>query len=421
MGEWMVLYGGVLAGAPEREREVSMLRVSSGEWVSLPCSGAAPSGRAWHSATAVGETMLLVYGGSNGKKLFGDVHSLDLAEWLGDMRGGAHARWTKLQCDGEAPPPRMGHTAVLMAGERLWLYGGFVKGGAKKEKGAAPPASAVHELDLAALCWRSVALAAAADGDGAPVRARLGSCAFEHGGAALVFGGSVDGCAVNELVALDGTALTAARVDAAGAAAVTPRHSAAAALCAADDYAIIHGGCECWPLEGGGTHNRVLHDVLLLDLRAMAWAVLAPAGPAPGLRFKHSLCAVAAASGNGGRRAVLFVFGGSDGAAQSDDAVPPSEQLWRLDLHLPPRPAKDVTPQLLRRPRRRRPPPRAAGGARAGGDDGQDEPGGDDGSVQRVPRRRYGRLVRRLRVRAAKGRAFLRSARAAAPSFDKGR
>ena len=87
----MVLYGGVLAGAPEREREVSMLRVSSGEWVSLPCSGAAPSGRAWHSATAVGETMLLVYGGSNGKKLFGDVHSLDLAEWLGDMRG-ARAR-----------------------------------------------------------------------------------------------------------------------------------------------------------------------------------------------------------------------------------------------------------------------------------------------------------------------------------------
>ena len=68
VGEWMVLYGGVLAGAPEREREVSMLHVSSGEWVSLPCSGAAPSGRAWHSATAVGETMLLVYGGSNGSR-----------------------------------------------------------------------------------------------------------------------------------------------------------------------------------------------------------------------------------------------------------------------------------------------------------------------------------------------------------------
>ena len=250
----------------------------------------------------------------------------------------------------------MGHTAVLMAGERLWLYGGFVKGGAKKEKGAAPPASAVHELDLAALCWRNVALAAAADGDGAPVRARLGSCAFEHGGAALVFGGSVDGCAVNELVALDGTALTAARVDAAGAAAVTPRHSAAAALCAADDYAIIHGGCECWPLEGGGTHNRVLHDVLLLDLRAMAWAVLAPAGPAPGLRFKHSLCAVAAASGNGGRRAALFVF--PAGATAPRRATTPCRRRsscggsTSTSRHDPRRTSRR---SCSRRPRRRRP------------------------------------------------------------------
>ena len=113
---------------------------------------------------------------------------------------------------------------------------------------------------------------------------------------------------MNELLALSSTprlatsttsptsansaASTISRVQAVGRAAVTPRHSAAATRSPCRRYAFVHGGCECDKELG---LNRTLGDLLQLNLQTYTWAVLTPVkgAIAPGLRFKHSLFAVA--------------------------------------------------------------------------------------------------------------------------------
>ena len=75
VGDWLFLFGGVQPEDVSRERELSCLNVHTHQWHPLPCAGTPPTGRAWHSAAAVGDRLLL-FGGSNGRKLFGDLHEL---------------------------------------------------------------------------------------------------------------------------------------------------------------------------------------------------------------------------------------------------------------------------------------------------------------------------------------------------------
>ena len=341
LGEWAILYGGIQPDQANRERELSCIHTRTCRWFRLPCTGTAPSGRAWHSAAGLDGDRMLLFGGSNGRKLFGDLHELTV-----DFSDGIEptgAAWSKPATTGETPPSRMGHTSAIVPGGRLWMFGGFTKASANKGY-----AGELFELDVATMDWHR--LDPRQDDGGPPIPGRLGASGFMHGDSFVVFGGSINGKAVNELLTISTDARVALRpVQAAGAAAVTPRHSAAVALSADRRVALLYGGCECDKETGT---NRVLGDLLLLELATFTWTVLKPAKGVPslpGLRFKHTLCAVDA--GGGGSQAAVLLYGGSDGVNAAASSTEADSQLWRLRLTLPD-------------------PPAAAAAATAGGDGG---------------------------------------------------
>ena len=307
VGEWILLVGGVQPNQVSREREVSCIHRTGKWWHQLQCAGNAPTGRSWHTATVVGDGQVLIFGGSNGRKLFDDLHQLQLT--LGeDDEPPAGARWYHPTTTGDKPRSRMGHTAACVPGDRLWSFGGFTKASASKGY-----ALELYELDVSSMDWRLLQ-PKQTDDEGPPIVGRLGASSFVHEETFLVFGGSINGKAVNELLALSSTprlatsttsptsansaasaastASTISRVQAVGRAAVTPRHSAAATRSPCRRYAFVHGGCECDKELG---LNRTLGDLLQLNLQTYTWAVLTPVkgAIAPGLRFKHSLFAVA--------------------------------------------------------------------------------------------------------------------------------
>lgn len=63
---------------------VTLLDTRDNRAIVPPTTGQAPSKRAQHTATLVGN-MMVVYGGSNGLKVCNDVHSLDLGTPAGSM------------------------------------------------------------------------------------------------------------------------------------------------------------------------------------------------------------------------------------------------------------------------------------------------------------------------------------------------
>ena len=76
--------------------------------------GTPPAPRYGHTATLVGDSMIVV-GGQNSKEQFNDVWSLSTAEpWV----------WTSIATDGPGPSPRSRHTATL-AGDEILVMGGF--------------------------------------------------------------------------------------------------------------------------------------------------------------------------------------------------------------------------------------------------------------------------------------------------------
>jgi Rab9 effector protein with kelch motifs len=73
-------------------------------WYQGPQSGGAPLARYNHSATLVGGTRMFVFGGWNGKKYFDDLYFLDLEVMA----------WTRCDASGPAPSARQGHASVLI-------------------------------------------------------------------------------------------------------------------------------------------------------------------------------------------------------------------------------------------------------------------------------------------------------------------
>ena len=83
-------------------------------WFQGPEGGGAPSSRFDHSANLIGGTKMFVFGGWNGEKFFNDVFILDLEIMA----------WSKPQTTGPAPSPRKGHCSILI-GTNLVIHGGF--------------------------------------------------------------------------------------------------------------------------------------------------------------------------------------------------------------------------------------------------------------------------------------------------------
>ena len=97
---------------------------------------ATPAPRAEHVAAAWGDDALLIFGGTGASfKCFAGVHALD-------VRTG---RWERLRPEGPAPGPRAGHAAATVD-DRFWCV---VGGGNNENAGAADVAA----LDLDAMEW----------------------------------------------------------------------------------------------------------------------------------------------------------------------------------------------------------------------------------------------------------------------------
>ena len=146
---------------------------------------ATPSPRAEHVATAWGDDTLLIFGGTGASfKCFAGVHALDIRT----------GRWERLRPEGPAPGPRAGHAAATVD-DRFWCV---VGGGNNENAGAADVAA----LDLDAMEWIDCAKTTAGGG-GAAFAAplvvgegmSLNAVASEDGERALVaFGGYNGAC-----------------------------------------------------------------------------------------------------------------------------------------------------------------------------------------------------------------------------------
>mmetsp|Transcript_32641 Transcript_32641/g.29515 ORF Transcript_32641/g.29515 Transcript_32641/m.29515 type:complete len:95 (-) Transcript_32641:576-860(-) len=83
-------------------RDLHALDPQTMTWYQGPEGSGSPSARYGHSATLVGGSKMLIFGGSDGKNYFNDLYVLDLEIMA----------WSQPKCTGPAPSKRMGHTAM---------------------------------------------------------------------------------------------------------------------------------------------------------------------------------------------------------------------------------------------------------------------------------------------------------------------
>jgi len=110
-------------------------------WNKVEAKGTVPPGRYRHSATAIDETRMLVFGGMSKNQRFDDCHIFTI-----DSEGGS--TWSEPQYAGSPGVPRGQHSANLWKG-CVVFFGGY--GGAGQ---ARMFLNEVHVLDLAAQEWQ---------------------------------------------------------------------------------------------------------------------------------------------------------------------------------------------------------------------------------------------------------------------------
>lgn len=112
----MFIFGGRSGG--KRLGDFWVLDTDIWQWSELTTFGDLPSSRDFASASAVGNSKIVMFGGWDGKKWLSDVFVLDTIS----------LEWTELSISGTIPPPRCGHS-VTMIEKRLLVYGGRGGGG----------------------------------------------------------------------------------------------------------------------------------------------------------------------------------------------------------------------------------------------------------------------------------------------------
>jgi len=112
-GSRIIIFGG--KGAKSTVfRDLHALDPVTMTWYQGPEGGGAPNARFDHTANLVGGTKLFIFGGWNGQDFFNDVFVLDLEIMA----------WSQPSTSGPAPCPRKGHCSILI-GTNLVIHGGF--------------------------------------------------------------------------------------------------------------------------------------------------------------------------------------------------------------------------------------------------------------------------------------------------------
>lgn len=149
-------------------------------WYQGPEGAGAPVGRFGHSANLVEGTKMFVFGGWNGKEYFNDLYILNLEVMA----------WFTPETSGPAPSPRHGHSSILI-GNNLVVHGGFklredqLKNcGLSQGSGVAGSyLSDIRVLDTDTLIWSRLRIS------GEPPEGRFGHTINISGSEILMFGG----------------------------------------------------------------------------------------------------------------------------------------------------------------------------------------------------------------------------------------
>ena len=285
----MVVFGGQ-TGLTYRNDAWALSLAGTPAWSSVAPSGGPPDLRSRHSAIydSVRDRMV-VFGGTNGTDLWGDLWSLTFA--------GTPA-WTLLTPAGTPPPPRVGHKAIYDATrDRMVLFGG--------DDGSGDPPGTAWALPFASPTW------AALSPSGPTPNGRFDHVAVldTAGDRMLVFGGLSD-VPTNELLSLGLSGGTSWTTLSPAGGPPPPRTSHAAAYDTPRDRMVVFGG------QGSGV---LYQDAWALQISTQVWVNLNPSGTKPVARSG----ALMVYDSTHDR---MLVFGGADVSNNAQNDV------WSLSL-----------------------------------------------------------------------------------------
>lgn len=83
------------------------------EWKKINCKGTIPSPRYGHSATVIDGSKIYIFGGTNGHEYFKDLYIYCTET----------NTWTRVKTQKQGPSERSGHTAVAY-GTKIYVFGG---------------------------------------------------------------------------------------------------------------------------------------------------------------------------------------------------------------------------------------------------------------------------------------------------------
>ena len=145
-----------------------------------PEGAGAPCARFGHTATLINGTKMFIFGGWNGKDYYNDLFILDLEIMA----------WTKPMVSGPEPSPRQGHSAILI-GSNLIVHGGFKLREDKLKKCGLAQGNVLRDsflndvrvLDTESFTWSRLRIS------GSPPDARYGHTLNISGQDIIMFGG----------------------------------------------------------------------------------------------------------------------------------------------------------------------------------------------------------------------------------------
>jgi hypothetical protein len=122
----IVVFGGVKGS--KWLNTVYVLDVDRWKWSIAKVQGVPPKPRSYHTATALPDDRIVIFGGNNADTSFNSVHVLQQIndENSHSIDNNKCWRWTNPTCHGILPSPRTGHSATLLSDQKtICVCGGW--------------------------------------------------------------------------------------------------------------------------------------------------------------------------------------------------------------------------------------------------------------------------------------------------------